>query len=365
MASPTSRITQYNYIHRGEIVELSERKKKILQAIIDDYIVSAEPVGSSHILKSHNLGISSATVRNEMASLEEGGYLEKPHTSAGRVPSYLGYRVYVDELMNEYRLSVNEINQITMAFRQRYAELSKTIEGISNAISLLTNYTAIYTTPTTSGGSIKSFKLIPIDEKSFVMIVVMDDGNVKNRTIRTTNNAFDNEVLEKLTNYLNYRFSNINVSMLTNEALENEKKLVPIEGRMLDAIFNFLLDIAEEAADSGDLLLTGTTNIFNHPEYNSIDRTKEFLEFVKKDNIGKLKELINTTGDTTSVIIGNENPVLKDKDISLVVSNYSLGGSAKGKLAIIGPTRMDYAKVISTLDYLTACINEALDKEGE
>jgi len=344
-------------------VELSDRKKKILQAIIDDYIVTAEPVGSSHILKSHNLGISSATVRNEMASLEEGGYLEKPHTSAGRVPSYLGYRVYVDELMNEYRLSVNEINQITMAFRQRYVELSKTVESISNAISLLTNYTTLYTTPASGAGFIKSFKLIPIDEKSFVMIVVMDDGSVKNRTIRT-HNVFDNEVLDKLSNYLNYRFSNINISMLTSVALEKEKQLVPVESGILDSIFGFMEDIAS-SVESTDLMLTGTTNIFNHPEFNSIDRTKEFLEFVKKDNMGKLKELIDKTGDSTSVIIGNENPVLKDKDISLVVSNYSLGGGAKGKLAIIGPTRMDYAKVISTLDYLTACINEALEKEGE
>lgn len=344
-------------------MELSERKKKILQAIIDDYIVTAEPVGSSHILKSHNLGISSATVRNEMASLEEGGYLEKPHTSAGRVPSYLGYRVYVDELMNEYRLSVNEINQLTMAFKQRYAELSQTIEGISNAISGLTSYTTLYTTPASSGIVIKSFKFIPIDERSFVMIVVMDNGSVKNRTIRTKS-KFDGEVLEKLSNYLNYRFSNINASMLTPEVLEGEKQLVPIEAGMLDSIFAFLADISN-TGHAGDLLLTGTTNIFNHPEFNSIDRTKEFFEFVKKDNIGKLKELINTTGDSTSVIIGNENPVLKDKDISLVVSNYSLGGGVKGKLAIIGPTRMDYAKVISTLDYLTACINEALGKEGE
>ncbi|MBR3934033.1 MAG: heat-inducible transcription repressor HrcA [Clostridia bacterium] len=344
-------------------MELSDRKKKILQAIIDDYIVTAEPVGSSHILKSHNLGISSATVRNEMASLEESGYLEKPHTSAGRVPSYLGYRVYVDELMNEYRLSVNEINQITMAFRQRYVELSKTMENISNAISLLTNYTTLYTTPSIGVGAIKSFKLIPIDEKSFVMIVVMDNGNVKNRTIRT-HNVFDNDVLDKLSNYLNYRFSNINVSMLTSDVLEKEKQLVPVEAGMIDSIFGFLLDISS-SVETSDLLLTGTTNIFNHPEFNSIDRTKEFLEIVKKDNIGKLKELIDTTGDSTSVIIGNENPVLKDKDISLVVSNYSLGGGAKGKLAIIGPTRMDYAKVISTLDYLTACINEAIEKEGE
>ncbi len=344
-------------------MELSDRKKKILQAIIDDYIVTAEPVGSSHILKSHNLGVSSATVRNEMAALEDSGYLEKPHTSAGRVPSYLAYRVYVDELMNEYRLSVNEINQITMAFHRKYAELTKTIESISNAVSLLTNYTTMYTTPSFSGTVLKSFKLIPIDDKSFVMIVVMEDGDVKNRTIRTKQ-SFDNGILDKLSNYLNYRFSNINVSMLTEESLEAEKKLVPVADGIIDAIFDFLLDIAA-SMEGSDLLLTGTTNIFNHPEFNSIDRTKEFLEFVKRDNVGKLKELISKTGDSTSVIIGNENPILKDKDMSIVVSNYSLGGGAKGKLAIIGPTRMDYAKVISTLDYLTACLNDALNKDGE
>lgn len=344
-------------------MELSDRKKKILQAIIDDYIVTAEPVGSSHILKSHNLGISSATVRNEMASLEENGYLEKPHTSAGRVPSYLAYRMYVDELMNEYRLSVNEINQITMAFHRKYSELGKTIESISNAVSLLTNYTAMYTTPSFSGTVLKSFKLIPIDERSFVMIVVMEDGGVKNRTIRTKL-SFDNDILDKLSNYLNYRFSNINVSVLTEETLEEEKRLVPVADGIIDAIFDFLIDIAN-SSEGADLLFTGTTNIFNHPEFNSIDRTKEFLEFVKKDNIGKLKELISKTGDSTSVIIGNENPILQDKDMSIVVSNYSLGKGAKGKLAIIGPTRMDYAKVISTLDYLTACLNDALNKEGE
>ena len=344
-------------------MELTERKLKILQAIISNYVRTAEPVGSRTLSRQFDMAMSPATIRNEMSDLEEMGYLTHPHTSAGRVPSYLGYRVYVDELMNEYRLSVNEINQITMAFRQRYVELSKTVESISNAISLLTNYTTLYTTPASGAGFIKSFKLIPIDEKSFVMIVVMDDGSVKNRTIRT-HNVFDNEVLDKLSNYLNYRFSNINISMLTSVALEKEKQLVPVESGILDSIFGFMEDIAS-SVESTDLMLTGTTNIFNHPEFNSIDRTKEFLEFVKKDNMGKLKELIDKTGDSTSVIIGNENPVLKDKDISLVVSNYSLGGGAKGKLAIIGPTRMDYAKVISTLDYLTACINEALEKEGE
>ncbi len=339
-------------------MELSERKKKILQAIVEDYIATAEPVGSSHILQNHNLGVSSATVRNEMAALEESGYLEKPHTSAGRIPSYLGYRVYVDELMNEYSLSVNEINQITLALKKKYIEMSKAIESISDIMSILTNYTAVYTTPAAQLMSIGNIKLIAIDQKSFVMIVVTDDSAVRNRTIRT-DKPYENEVLDRLSNYLNYRFSGCDASVLTAEVLEAEKRIIPIETGILDSVFGFLTDIVNEM-ENVDIVTTGTSNIFNHPEFNSIDRTKRFLNFLNKDNRAKLKELLSATGKSTSVIIGGENPVLKDEDISMVVSNYSLGGGIQGKLAIIGPTRMNYAKVISTLDYLTSCINDAI-----
>jgi len=344
-------------------MELSERKKRILQAIVEDYIATAEPVGSSHILQNHDLGVSSATVRNEMASLEENGYLEKPHTSAGRIPSYLGYRVYVDELMHEYRLSVNEINQITHALRKKYIEMSKAIESISDIMSLLTNYTAVYTTPAARVMIIKNIKLIPIDGKSFVMIVVTDDSSVRNRTMRTSK-PYENEVLDKLSNYLNYRFSGRDAGELTSEALETEKQIIPMESGILDSVFAFLSDIANEA-ENVDVVTTGTANILNHPEFNSIDRTRRFFNFLNKDNRTKLKELLSGTGSSTSVIIGGENPVLKEQEISMVVSNYSLGGGIQGKLAIIGPTRMNYAKVISTLDYLTSCINDALEDNSE
>lgn len=345
-------------------MELSDRKKKILQAIIDDYIASAEPVGSSHILKNHNLGVSSATIRNEMASLEEAGYLEKPHTSAGRVPSYLGYRVYVDQLMNEYRLSMAEINQITLTLRKRYIELRRAIDSISDIMSALTDYTAIYTTPSASLITISNIKLIGVEPKSFVVVAVCHDGSVRNRTIRTAK-VYEPEVLEKLSNYLSYRFSGCDAAEFTPEVLSAEKELIPVDGALIDSVFEFLSDIANEA-ETVDVVLNGTTNIFKHPEFNDIGRTREFLNFLKKDNSKMIKSLLSATGDSTSVIIGNENPVLKDKDISLVVSNYSLGGSMKGKLAIIGPTRMDYAKVISTLDYLTACINDVMgDDEGD
>ncbi len=337
-------------------MELSERKKKILQAIIDDYIASAEPIGSSHILKNHDLGVSSATIRNEMASLEEAGYLEKPHTSAGRVPSYLGYRVYVDQLMKEYSLSVNEINQITTALRKRYIELRRVIDSISDIMSVLTDYTAIYTTPSSVGITLKNIKLIPVDDRSFVVVAVMDSGSVKNRTIRTAK-VYEPSVFEKLSNYLSYRFSGCDMGELSADVLENEKKLIPVDDTLIDSVFEFLQDISNEG-ENVDVVMRGTTNIFKHPEFNDIDRTKDFLNFLRQDNSSTIKSLLSETGDSTSVIIGNENPVLKDKDISLVVSNYSLGGSVKGKLAIVGPTRMDYAKVITTLDYLTACINE-------
>ncbi len=336
-------------------MELNDRKKRILQAIVDDYIQTAEPVGSSYLLGSHNLGVSSATVRNEMALLEELGYLDKPHTSAGRVPSYLGYRIYVDELMNEYRLSLQEINQIKHALQQQYLELGKLIGNISDMMSKLTKYTAIVTAPAASSSQIKNIKLIGIDEYSFVMIVVTSDGNVKNQTIRTQK-PIDSDVLERLSNYMNHKFSDVDVETLTSETLEQERALIPAENALLDPVFDFLNGTVEELSDV-DMVTTGMTNIFNHPEFNDIDRTKDFLNFLRKDNKKYLKKVLQADGEQTNVIIADEDPILKEHDLSIVVSNYSLGGGMKGKLAVIGPTRMEYAKVISTLDYLTACLN--------
>lgn len=331
-------------------MELSERKKKILQAIIDDYIVSAEPIGSSTILNSHNLGVSSATVRNEMAALEKLGYLEKPHTSAGRVPSGLGYRVYVNELMNEYRLTLAEINQIKVAMERKYIEFNKLISGISDMLSLLTNYTTVFTMPSASSYSIGSIKLVPIDSRSFVMIIVTSNGVVKN-TYLNVQGSYKPDILEKLSNWLNNRFAGISVDTITREYLDLEKDILPVDGELIDPIFDYLVNVATELNDV-DIQLSGTTNIFNHPEFNNIDKAKDFLTFVKKDNINGLKQLMASSGDDVSIIIGDENPVLKEHNLSMVVSNYNMGDGFSGKLAIIGPTRMDYAKAVSTLNYL-------------
>ena len=338
-------------------MELSERKEKILRAIVDDYIMTAEPVGSSYILESHDLGVSSATVRNEMAALEEAGYLEKTHTSSGRVPSVLGYRTYVNGLMKEYSLTLNEIRQIKTALARQYVEFDKVLANVSEMMSFLTNYTAVFTTPTASKYTIYQIKLIPIDDKSFVMIVVLNEGVVKNRTIRLKK-AFDNEVMEKLSNYLNTKFAGINLKALTDDILEEEKNLVPVESATLDQIFKFLSELVKELEDC-NIVYSGAANILNHPEFNDVNKTKEFLNFIRSGNDGEIKEILSRTNDQVSVIIGDDdNPSLKERGLSMVVSDYSFGGDYKGKMAIIGPTRMDYAKVISTLNYMSGYLKE-------
>ena len=349
-----------------ENMELSERKEKILRAIIDDYIMTAEPVGSAYILSSHNLGVSSATVRNEMAALEEAGYLEKPHTSAGRVPSVLGYRTYVNQLMREYRLTLNEINQIKVALAKQYAEFNKVLSAVSDMVSLMTNYTAAFTTPVSSEYVIYSVKLIKIDDKSFVMIVVLSDGVVKNRTLRVKT-PYDGEVLEKLSNYLNRKFAGVNLNVLSKDILEEEKALIPEESFMLDVIFKFFTDLVNESGNC-DIVFSGTTNIFKHPEFNDINRTKDFLNFMRHDNGNEIKEILKKShhDKDVSVIMGDENQHLKEHNLSMVVSDYSLGNDLFGKLAIIGPTRMDYAKVISTLEYLSKQLKDiGPNTEGE
>lgn len=338
-------------------VDLSERKEKILQAIIDDYITTAEPVGSAYILSNHDLGVSSATVRNEMAALEEAGYLEKPHTSAGRIPSVLGYRTYINKLMREYRLTLNEINQIKVAIARQYVEFDKVLSDVSNMMSFLTNYTTVFTTPVSANYIICSVKLIGIDDISFVMIVVLNGGVVKNRIIRLKK-KYEPEVVERLSNYLNNKFSGVNISALTPEILDEEKKLIPVEEFMIGAVFKFFSDLAAEMSDC-DIMCSGVTNIFNHPEFNDIKRTKDFLSFVRSNNGSEVKEVLKSADSNkpVSVVMGDESPDLKEHNLSMVVSNYTLGNNLSGKMAIIGPTRMDYAKVISTLGYLSKLLN--------
>lgn len=342
-------------------MELNDRRRKILRAIIEDYIMTAEPVGSSYLLKNHDLGVSSATVRNEMALLEEMGYLDKPHTSAGRIPSSLGYRVYVDELMSQYTLTMGEVNRIKFSLQNQYLELSKLIKTVSDVASALTNYTTIVTSTMASREVIKNIRLIYIDRHSFVIILVTGDGLVKNQTIRTQK-PIDAEVIDKFSNYLANRFTGIDVAMITDDIVEAEKEMLPIETGLLNSVFDFLLKTAASFEDE-EIIVTGATNIFDYPEFNDINRTKQFMQLIKDDNKKNfIKEIQGSSDDAVSVTIGKENPILAQHDLSAVSLNYSVGNNVKGKLAILGPTRMEYAKVVSTLRFLAECIDEYINR---
>ncbi len=341
-------------------MELNDRRRKILRAIIEDYILTAEPIGSSYLLKNHDLGVSSATVRNEMALLEEMGYLDKPHTSAGRIPSSLGYRVYVDELMSQYTLTMGEINRIRYSLQNQYLELSKLIKTVSDVASALTNYTTIVTSSMAEKEIIRNIKLIYIDRYSFVIILVTGDGFVKNQTIRTQK-PIDIEVIDKLSVYLANRFTGIDIAMITPGIVEAEKEMLPVEAGLLNSIFDFILKTAAYFEDE-EVIVAGADNIFDYPEFNDIKRTKDFMHLIRDDSRNFIKELSASPDDKVSVTIGAENPILAQHDLSAVSLNYSMGNNIKGKLAILGPTRMEYAKVVSTLRFLADCIDEYINR---
>ncbi len=340
------------------IVDLGERKRRILQAIIDDYITTADPVGSRTIAKKHDFGLSSATIRNEMADLEEMGYLEQPHTSAGRIPSDRGYRLYVDHLMDRYKLTVTDIKAIRHALELKMQELDRLIQQYSKVISKLTHYTTVVLPPQMKQSSIKQLQLVPVDSHHILLIIVTNTGIVKNKAIRISQ-KLSADFLISLSSLLNDKLQGLTIQEINlpkiqeirNEMHSNEEILMPILGFISDAISDI---------DSRDIFLGGTTNILDFPEYNDIEKARELLRFLEKKK-GLYKLLSDAQMDNhINILIGEENEFLEMKDCSIIMSKYSIGERIVGTIGIIGPTRMEYSKVVSSLEYLTRHINQAL-----
>ncbi len=344
-------------------MELSERKRRILRAVVDDYIRTAEPVGSSYILNQHKFGISSATIRNEMADLEEQGYLDKPHTSAGRVPSLLGYRVYVDELMQQYTLTMREIALMREALSKRYLELGNIVNDISNTISHLTNLTTLVSTPVAKANRLKSIRFVPIDDVSFVMLLVTSEGVVKNTTIRAKT-PVDAQILERLGNYLNNVFSDTELSSITKEALDSQKEMIPMADDLITPIFDYLYR-ATHALSGFDVIHCGENSIFDYPEFQSVERTKGFFELLRHMDKDIIQSALSESSGTVSILMGDDNPRLKELGLSVVLSKYSIDGKGNGGIAIIGPARMDYPRVVAMLDFLSDNLHKYLNDSEE
>lgn len=335
---------------------IDERKIKILQAIINDYIMTGEPVGSRTIAKKYDLGVGSATIRNEMADLEEMGYLEQPHTSAGRIPSNKGYRLYVDKLMETGRLTREEELKIReYIINSAMYEVDKIVKQACSLLSELTNLTTVVQTPSVRSSYIRSIQLLTIDSHNLVSVIVADSGIIKNHRIRI-NNMPKPETIRMINEVLNIRLRNLTIEEINLEVINKLK--VELSG--YDELFNGILPALYETlkeANNTEVFVEGTTNIFNYPEYNNIEKAKEILSLINdKDN---LIDLIEPSSDIT-IRIGDENYFPEAKDCSVISAEYSLDGRPIGKIGLIGPKRINYSKVIAIMGQVMKELNKSL-----
>ncbi len=340
---------------------LDDRKLKILQAIIDDYVSTAEPVGSRTIAKKHELGLSSATIRNEMADLEDMGLLEQPHTSAGRVPSDKGYRLYVDQLMKINDLSESDIENIRNAMDIRINELSQLIRNASVVMSQFTKYTSMAVTPHIKRSVLKAVQVVPIEPGKALIIVVTDSNIVRNNLIRIPEKITPDFIIQ-VSNMLNEKLKGYTLEMLKNNFLNGEaEQLTSLPYDLMRPILDGIEDLIK-LIDQPEIYLEGTTNILNFPEFKEVQKAKEFLSLLDEKKL--MSQLLNTNGSNNEIVIqiGNENVIQGIKDCSIVTASYSIDDYVIGSIGIIGPTRMEYSKVVSSLNYIRNKINQEILK---
>ncbi len=339
---------------------MDDRKRKILQAIIDDYIDTAEPIGSRTIARKHELGLSSATIRNEMADLEEMGFLAQPHTSSGRIPSDKGYRLYVDQLMQVHDLNTDEIEKIKAAMEMRINELSQLIRLASAVLSRFTKYTSMAMTPQLKTSTIKAIQVVPIETGKAMVIVVTNAGIVRNNLVKISESV-QPDMLIMISNVMNKKLSGLTVEQVNVRIIKELEREAGIPGEILLPILQGAADLIE-GIDNPEVYIDGTTNIFNHPEFRDIVKARDFMKLLdEKVSLSKLLfDSIESGGIT--VKIGSENDITGIQDCSLVTANYNIADTFIGSIGIIGPTRMEYPKVISSMKYIRRLINEELSR---
>ena len=342
-------------------MELTERKLRILQAIISDYVKTAEPVGSRTISKKYDLGISPATIRNEMADLEEMGYLTHPHTSAGRVPSDMAYRLYVNALMEKKELSKEEKNVIAQRLHSNVYEVEKTIEHAATVLSEITNLTSFALTPSKNEDALKFINLLPVDENTVVLMIVSESGKISNTALNISV-PYTEENLQLLAKTMTYNYKGKSISeVLKNNIIESfESDITAMSGLAANVMPDFMRTLEDML--NVNLYMEGLTNIFDIPEYNDLQKAKNFISMLsqKEDFTRKLIE----REDGVIVTIGTENADDIMNDCALITASYHVDGKLVGKIGVIGPTRMKYGEVTSIIEYLTDNLSDTFKLES-
>lgn len=332
-------------------MDLSERKKKILRAVVENYVRTAEPVGSKAILELADLNVSSATIRNDLADLTEKGYLEQPHTSAGRIPSPKGYRLYVNELMEEQRLSLEETRQINEALHLKMQELDKVIDQAGRMVSQLTNYPAFALTGNARRVTIRRFDLILVDENSFIVVVMTDNNVVKNKLIRLPADLSEPQ-LQLLTTLLNTSFVGKTLDELTPELMRVAEHAAGSSYGLISLVVSFAMEVLEDLENS-QVYTTGANHLLDHPEYQDLGKAQKLMTYLSEEQSMMQSLALPAMGDdNTKILIGPENVADELKDTSVVLASYDIGDGLKGVIGVVGPTRMDYGKVAAKLSYV-------------
>lgn len=338
----------------SEVVELDERKMKILQAVIKNYLETGEPVGSRTISKYTDLNLSSATIRNEMADLEEMGYILQPHTSAGRIPSDKGYRLYVDTMMEQMNSAVaeksKEVEELKGILLEKEEKMDQLLKQMARTLAVNTNYASMISAPSYSGSRLKFIQLSRVEATQLIAVIVLEGNILKNNMI-TTSEPLDDETILKLNVLLNTHLNGLPIEEINLGLVARLKQQAGIHsdivGEVVDAVAESI-----KADDDLEIYTSGANNIFKYPELADQQKASEIIStFEEKQLLTTLVQDTLAKEDNTGiqVYIGDETPVSSMKDCSVVTATYELGEGMKGTIGIIGPKRMDYEKVVGTL----------------
>lgn len=342
-------------------MELNERKLKILQAIVGDFIRSAEPVGSRTLSKKYDMGISPATIRNEMSDLEEMGFLTHPHTSAGRVPSDKAYRLYVNNLMERYELPEKEKEIISQKLNTNMTELERTIKHAATLLSEITNLTSFAITPKQDDNKLKYINILPVDERTVVLMIVAESGKVSNTALKIKV-PYTEERLSLLSKAITYNYKGKSLSnILTLDIIKNFETDIEAMSKLAENIMPNFMSTLENMLNV-ELYMEGLTNIFSIPEYNDMEKAKLFLEMMHQKK--HFTDVLMNRDNGMIITIGHENTDDIMRDCSLITATYRVDGKLVGKLGVIGPTRMQYDQVTSVIEYMTDNISKAYRLEG-
>lgn len=334
--------------------DLDERKKKVLQAIVEEYINTAEPVSSGSITKGHGLDYSSATIRNDMAQLESIGFLDKPHTSAGRVPSAEGYRYYVNELLKEDNLTLEEIKYIQNKLKIKVNEIEDLTKVATTTLSEITHYTTVAVGPKADKQIIEEIKFVSLGQRMLMVVIVTDTGLVKETIIKFDEDITESQV-DTLNNLFNTRLRGKPLSKIDKPMAEYIFSEVHYSIGIMKAIIEQINRIVEE--ENNNIFLEGAKKSFDLPEFKSMKVAKNFVNLL--DAKDEMVEIFNSgDAEDINVFIGDDDENSNLKDFSIITFKHTIGDKDLGTIGIIGPKRMDYAKVISVMKYISKKLNE-------